>query len=262
MPELPDVEGYRRHFARYAEGKRVTGIEVPAPDVLRNTTPQALGRSLRGRRFDSPLRHGKWLLAPAAGPTLLFHFGMTGRFAWSGRRSQDHRHDRVIFQFGDARLRYRNMRKLGGVWLARHRAEIDRITGPLGPDALEIDGEIFEELLSGRRGGVKAALMNQELIAGIGNELSDEILWQARIHPSRRLVTVDRRQRRKLHRTMQRALRESIRHGRIPRKPSWITSQRGRRDPVCPRCGWEVRRSAVAGRTSYWCPRCQPGLGA
>jgi formamidopyrimidine-DNA glycosylase len=258
MPELPDVEGYRRYFARYAKGKRVTGVEVPAPDVLRNTTPQGLGRSLRGRQLDSPTRHGKWLLAPTGGPTLLFHFGMTGRFAWSGSRSENHRHDRVILELGDERLRYRNMRKLGGVWLAHGGKEIDRITGVLGPDALALDGPGLEELLSGRRGGVKAALMNQKLIAGIGNELSDEILWQARIRPSRLLPSVDPRERRKLYRTMQRVQRESCRHGRIPRKRSWITSQRGRPEPICPRCRGEVRRSQVAGRTSYWCPRCQP----
>jgi formamidopyrimidine-DNA glycosylase len=258
MPELPDVEGYRRYFARYARGKRVTGIEVPAPEVLRNTTPQALGRSIRGRRLGSPVRHGKWLLAPTGDPTVLFHFGMTGRFAWSGSPHENHRHDRVILELGDGRLRYRNMRKLGGVWLARDGSEIDRIIGALGPDALEVDRERLEELLSGRRGGVKAALMNQRLLAGIGNELSDEILWQARIRPSRLISSLDERERDKLHPTMRRVLRESCRHGRIPRKRSWITSQRGRADPVCPRCRGEARRSQVAGRTSYWCPRCQP----
>jgi formamidopyrimidine-DNA glycosylase len=260
MPELPDVEGFRRYFARHATGKRVRGIEVPARDILRNTTPQGLSRSLRGRRFESPDRHGKWLLAPAGGPTLMLHFGMTGGLKWAGdKRARDgrHRHDRMILLLDGGELRYRNMRKLGGVWVAREESEIDEITGELGPDAQDLARDEFEQLLSGRRGGLKAALMNQRLLAGIGNELSDEILWHARLDPSRPVSSLDDGERKALHRDMQRVIRESNRRGHIPRKRSWISSQRGRRDPSCPRCRGEVRRSRIAGRTAYWCPRCQ-----
>ena len=75
MPELPDVEGYRRYLARYARGKRVAGVSAPAPDMLRNTSPSGLARSLRGRRLGAPARHGKWLIAPTGGPLVLFHSG-------------------------------------------------------------------------------------------------------------------------------------------------------------------------------------------
>jgi formamidopyrimidine-DNA glycosylase len=257
MPELPDVEGFRRYFARYAEGRRIRGVRVPAPDVLRNTSPQGLARALRGRRFVHPRRHGKWLLAPTGGPTVLLHFGMTGGLRWTAAPGAAHRHDRVILVLAGGELRYRNMRKLGGVWLARSDGDIDGITGTLGPDALALDGDGFSELLAGRRGGIKAMLMNQRVIAGIGNELSDEILWQTRVHPARRVSELGERRRSELYRTMQRVIAESNRHGRIPRKRSWISSQRGVREPVCPRCRSALRRSAIAGRTSYWCPRCQ-----
>lgn len=257
MPELPDVEGYRRYFARYARGKQVREVSAPARDMLRNTTPSALSRSLRGRRFGDPARHGKWLIAPTGGPVLVFHFGMTGRFQWDGAGHPYHRHDRVVLGFADGTLRYRNMRKLGGVWMARDEDEVEAITGPLGPDALDVDAEAFEDLLAGRRGGAKATLMNQRLIAGIGNELSDEILWQARIGPARPVPTLDPRRRRALHRAMRRVIAESNRHGRIPRKRGWISSQRGVASPRCPRCRRGLRRSRIAGRTSYWCPRCQ-----
>jgi formamidopyrimidine-DNA glycosylase len=199
------------------------------------------------------------LLAPAGGPILLLHFGMTGGLRWTTKPNGDHRHDRVILELEGGSLRYRNMRKLGGVWLARDEGAAERITGSLGPDAMEVDGKRFDELLAGRRGGVKSALMNQRVLAGIGNELSDEILWQARIRPTRALSSLDDRERSALHRAMHRVLKESNRHGRIPRKRTWITSQRGVKAPTCPRCRGEVRRSKVAGRTSYWCPRCQPG---
>ena len=256
MPELPDVEGYRRYFARYARGKAVAGVTVPARDMLRNTNPAALARSLRGQRFGSPDRHGKWLIAPTGGPVLVFHFGMTGRCNWA-REGPLHRHDRVVLRFADGTLRYRNMRKLGGVWVAPSAGEVDGITGPLGPDALDVDRESFARLLAGRRGGLKATLMNQRVIAGIGNELSDEILWQARLHPSRGVRSLDVRRTRALHRVIRRVIAESNRHGHIPRKRTWISSQRGVRSPRCPRCRGELRRSRIAGRSSYWCPRCQ-----
>lgn len=103
MPELPDVEGYRRYFARFAARKTVRAVEVPAPDILRNTTPQALGRALRNRRFRSPVRHGKWLFAPTGGSVVLMHFGMTGRLAWN---PDAHPHDRLLFHFAQGTLAY------------------------------------------------------------------------------------------------------------------------------------------------------------
>ena len=175
---------------------------------------------------------------------------MTGRFQWAREGAPLHRHDRVVLGFADGTLRYRNMRRLGGVWLARSSDEVDGITGALGPDALEVDGEAFGRLLAGRRGGLKATLMNQRVIAGIGNELSDEILWQARLHPSRGVPSLDPRGIRDLHRVVQRVIVASNRHGRIPRKRTWISSQRGGRSPRCPRCRGEVRRSRIAVRGS------------
>jgi formamidopyrimidine-DNA glycosylase len=257
MPELPDVEGFRRYMVRHASGKRISGVRVPAPAILRNTSPSGLSRALQGRSLAKPRRHGKWLLAPAGRTTLILHFGMTGGFHWTSRPEDPGRFDRMILEFRDGELRYHNMRMLGGVWIARADNEIERVTGTLGPDAAGVDAEEFEGMLSGRRGGIKAALMNQRLISGIGNELSDEILWQARIRPSRQVSSLNRRKRRDLYGAMREVLRESMRRGRILRHPRWLTSQRGVPDPTCPRCGRRLRRTKVAGRTSYWCPRDQ-----
>src|SRR5690349_11646822 len=82
VPELPDVEGYRRFFSRYAAGKTVAGVSAD-PTILRNASAQGLGRALRGHRFEEPWRHGKWLICDTDGPSLLFHYGMTGLFVWS-----------------------------------------------------------------------------------------------------------------------------------------------------------------------------------
>ena len=258
MPELPDVEGFRRYWARYASGRRVREVRVPNPAIVRNRSAPGLARALVGRRFRDPRRHGKWLFAPTNGPTLMLHFGMTGGLRWCGDPDGDHRHDRLILSLEGGELRYRNMRMLGGAWLARDQRELDRITGPLGPDAAELDREGLDALLEGRRGGIKATLMKQRVVAGIGNELSDEILWRARIHPARRISSLERREQSTLYGSLRKVLSESMRRGRIPSERGWLESQRGESGAACPRCRRPLRRSKIAGRTSYWCPNCQP----
>jgi formamidopyrimidine-DNA glycosylase len=99
--------------------------------------------------------------------------------------------------------------------------------------------------------------MNQRVIAGIGNELSDEVLWQARLDPRRSVRTLRPRDLDRLHRTMMDVIAISNRRGLIPRRRGWLTSQRRLRDPRCPRCDRRLRRQPVAGRTAYYCPRCQ-----
>jgi formamidopyrimidine-DNA glycosylase len=124
VPELPDAEGFRRTFALRAEGKRVHGVRAIDRGMLRNSTPAGLGRALSGRRFASARRHGKLLVCPTDGPALLLHFGMTGSFVWSGN---DHRHDRLVLELDDGDLHYRNMRRLGGIWLAKSDRELAQI---------------------------------------------------------------------------------------------------------------------------------------
>jgi formamidopyrimidine-DNA glycosylase len=258
MPELPDVEGFRRYWSRYMTGERVRRVEVPTPAIVRNRRWSTLASALKGRSFARPDRHGKWMIARTDGPILLLHFGMTGGLHWSGGGPEGrHRHDRLIVVTGSGEMRYRNMRMLGGAWVARDDRELEGITGSLGPDAAELGPGELASLLEGRRGGAKATLMNQRVVAGIGNELSDEILWRARIHPARHVNTLGPSKRGELAEVTSRVLAQSSKHGRIPREEGWLEEQRGSRDARCPRCGRRLRRSRIAGRTSYWCPRCQ-----
>src|SRR5436190_13327462 len=106
-------------------GRKVERVVVPDETILRNATPRTLDRALRGHVFEEPERVGKWMLGWTDGPGLLLHFGMTGFFVWSGDEPVRHRHDRVILELdGGDELRYRNMRKLGGAWLAHDRDEV------------------------------------------------------------------------------------------------------------------------------------------
>lgn len=185
MPELADVDGWRRHFQRYATGHRVDRVDVRDDDVLHDTSPQGLGRALAGVELPSPERVGKWLLAPLGRSTLIFHFGMTGELHFTGADWAPHDHDRVAFGLDHGTLTYRTQRKFGGVWLTD---DPDAVLGPLGPDAASVARSEFVERLEGRRGALKSTLMNQEIAAGLGNELADEILFQAGLDPRRRMA--------------------------------------------------------------------------
>jgi formamidopyrimidine-DNA glycosylase len=129
------------------------------------------------------------------------------------------------------------------------------VTGPLGPDAATLDSDQLQELLSRRRGAIKAALMDQRLLAGVGNLLSDEILWRARIHPGTAVGTLTGARRRRLYEALHGAVGESIRYGRVPHGRRWLTRVRDDRDGRCPRCGSRLRHATIAGRTACWCPR-------
>lgn len=261
MPELPDVEGFRAVLAEHGTGRRVQHVEVEDSGVLRDVSASQLKTSLRGRRFSEPQRHGKWLIARTDGPALLMHFGMTGSLRWAEPGEGLHRHDRVVFAVDDGELRFRDMRKLQGITLARRPAEIERVLGELGPDALDVGREEFGRVLTARSGrqSVKAALIDQSVIAGLGNLLADEILWRARIHPRRPARELSAAEIARVHGQMRKVLRAAVPAGLVPGSPGWLTGRRNSEHGQCPRCGTELERDQVAGRTTIVCPNCQPG---
>jgi formamidopyrimidine-DNA glycosylase len=256
LPELPDVEGFRRVLAKHAAGKRIESVDVIDRGMLKGTSPQTLGRAVKGKRFADPHRHGKWLIAPVDGAEVLMHFGMTGLLEWVAD-AERHPHDRIVFACEGGELRYRNMRRFGAVRLARDERERERETGRLGPDAHGLDPERFLELLARRRGSIKAALMDQKLLAGVGNLLADEILWRAGVDPRTPVPRLSRARRERLQSALRDTIRESIPAGRVPHGDRWLTRVRDDREPSCPRCGTALRKATVAGRTACWCPRCQ-----
>jgi formamidopyrimidine-DNA glycosylase len=252
MPELPDVEGFKRYFNRYAEGRRIDGVDVLDPAMVRSGSV----RVLRGEHLGRARRHGKWLLAEAGRTTILMHFGMTGLLHWSASEDR-HRHDRIVFRLNGGELSYRNMRRFGAVHIARDEKAVDAVIGDLGPDALDASRDQFHELLARRRSSLKAALMEQTVIAGLGNLLVDEISWRACVHPGASLERLSTRRRDRLYDCMTEVLRDSIPRGRIPPEPGWLTGARDERPGSCPRCDTSLKRATIAGRTTCWCPRCQ-----
>jgi formamidopyrimidine-DNA glycosylase len=257
VPELPDVEGHRRALARSLAGRCVTSVTVSDAGILRNVSAASLRRRLVGHRFTAPRRHGKWLILPTDGPILVVHNGMTGRPSVVAADSELERFTRLRVALDRGELRYTDMRKLRGIWLVADDDALARVIGPSGPDALELDLESFREILAGRRGAVKPTLMDQTVLAGLGNLLTDEICWRAHIRPGRPLPDLDLTEIRDLHTAMRQVLRTSVRHGCVPSLRGWLTRVRDRPEPRCPRCGAALRRARIGGRTSLWCPRDQ-----
>lgn len=258
MPELPDVEGFRAVLAEHGTGRRVEHVEVADAGVLRGVSARRLEQTLRGHRFGDPERRGKWLIARTDGPALLMHFGMTGGLHWAEPGEERHRHDRVVLAVPGGELRFRDMRKLQGITLAERADDIGRLLAGLGPDALGIGREDFDRALGAGRRAVKAALLDQSVIAGLGNLLADEICWRARINPRRPVRQLAPAERACLHDQMRQVLREAIPVGRVPAGPGWLTGRRDADGARCPRCGVAIARGRVAGRSTVWCPRCQP----
>ena len=144
MPELPDVEGFKRYLNRHAAGQRIEAVEVPDRTMLRSGTT----KNLAGQELGRARRHGKWLLAPAGGnATILMHFGMTGHLRWTSGEPP-HRHDRFVLKLTGGELRYRNMRRFGDVHVARGKKGVEALTKDLGPDALDVTREQWHGLLS------------------------------------------------------------------------------------------------------------------
>lgn len=265
MPELPDVEGFRR-TAEHAMNRRIQEIEVHDAQVLHGLTTRGFDDLVRRRYLVEPCRRGKWLLLPTSGsadgsgngfPCVLMHFGMTGRLLWCSREAESHSHDRVVFRFADGELRYRDMRKLKGIHLVRDQSEGDEVLDGVGPDALEVSNAQYKSRLTRTRRQLKTGLMDQSVIAGLGNLCVDETLWRARLSPHRATTDLTSGELGRLHRRMLSVLRQSIRVGRVPDRRSWLTGHRNEVDGQCPRCSARLCRRKVSGRTTVWCPRCQ-----
>jgi formamidopyrimidine-DNA glycosylase len=242
----------------HAVGLPIEHVDVQDEGVLHDVTVRQLQDKLRGRRLDEPRRHGKWLIVPVGKGSMLLHFGMTGSLHWTDSGQARHRHDRVIFSFANGELRYRDMRKLQGLRWAEDQQEVEEILAQVGPDAAEISGDRLPELLTGRRMQIKSALMDQSIIVGIGNLLADEILWRGRHPPPPAVHPPGPRRFHPAGQSEETVLRQSIKVGRVPRRKSWLTGRREDPSSACPRCGSPLAHDRIGGRTTTWCPKCQP----
>ena len=257
MPELPEVEINRRYFDQHALGQRIVGVRVKDLRILGESREPALRRTMTGRRFVSTRRHGKHLFAEIEDRGWLrIHFGMTGDlFYYHGVKSPS-RHPRVIIDFEQkAHLSYDDPRLFGVVELAASPESYIE-TRRLGPDPLDkaFDARSFSALFENRKGAVKALLMTQEIIAGLGNLYVDEMLFQTSVHPRKTASAITRPKRKAMYKSMRTILcdviDQKLQGKSYPKRYLIPYRQGGER---CPRCGGTIQRTVVFGRTTYFC---------
>jgi len=259
MPELPEVETFKRYLDSTSLHRRITGVEVRDAYVLRGVSARELARRLNGRRFENSVRHGKHLFVRAGDDLWLrLHFGMTGSLEYLRNDEVPPKTARVIFRFADnCRLAFDDQRKFGEIELIESVDEF-RQARRLGPDALEIGLLQFKAIVGKHRGAVKAILLNQQLIAGIGNLYADEILFRARMPPATEAVRMSEKDLKRLFRATRYVLDKAIAlktdFNRLPK--SWLLTHRGKRGR-CPRCGRALKFATICARSSWFCPHCQ-----
>lgn len=265
MPELPDVEGFKRVLANNALGKTIVRIFVSDTRILGEFSPRTFVLRLHDAKLVAARRHGKHLLAqidPSGWLTL--HFGMNGALAFVQDCDDEPPFTRVQFYFADdGCLAYTNKRMIGRVGLVEEAADFIA-DEKLGPDALEpgFDLESFTAAVAGRKRDVKSVLMDQQIIAGIGNIYSDEILFQAKINPAERIDKLAAKELERLYTDMRKVLATAIERGAgseqfVERMPEGSLLPERHKGGHCPRCRSPLKVFKIGGRTAYCCPHCQ-----
>jgi len=287
MPELPEAETICRYLAGRIVGDRIVRVRLDRRDIIRQSVVP-FRSSLTGATLRAIRRRGKRpVIELDNAHCLIIGLGMTGQLLVQPKntRPAPHTHLRLILDRDDLELRFRDTRRFGGIWLVPS-ATIDRgttsqiddpsnATGsetcpkplPAGLEPLDMSPREFRDLFRGTR-PVKALLLDQNAIAGLGNIYCDEALHRARIHPQTIVTSLDRPHLDRLRRSIRAVLDRDIRDGgttlRDFRSPNgdpgrFQTRHRvyGKADQPCPRCGAPIQRTIVASRSTHFCPSCQ-----
>jgi len=275
MPELPEVETVLRGLKPRVSGRRIAAVEVLNPFVITGQ-PDAFVTGLCGCSIASLRRKGKALAielecnSAESRCYLLVRLGMTGQVTVTSQDVplQPHTHVRILLEGGKEEVRYRDVRRFGRLRCCTPE-EIEAVWTQLGPDAPEISESQFLKAMHGRQGAVKGWLLNQQILSGLGNIYADEALFEARIHPlaQPRRLPIDAA--RRLHRAVKKVLKRAIAmqgtsfrdYIDIEGRPGNFSSRLcvyQRTGEPCRRCGRSIQRVVISGRSSHFCPRCQP----
>lgn len=258
MPELPEIEQYRQLAEQGALGRTIAAVDAPDSWYLKHgLDARSVAAALARRRFVTARRIGKLLLLDTSGhgPVLGLHFGMTGRLLVDGQAAIERleyssnrdvaRWDRFVVHFADGgHLRMRDPRRLG-------RVDLDPDESHWGVDALDVTAKQLGSILGTSKAPLKARLMDQSRLAGLGNLLTDEILWRAGLDPARPAGSLDANERRKLHRHVHRTLEVLMGRGGSHTGDLHLARNPG---AVCPRDGTPLVRQVIGGRRTYSCP--------
>ena len=264
MPELPDVEVFKQYMDATSLHRKIEGVSTDkVSDMLTGASVSGLKKELKNRQFSETRRHGKYLFAAVAdNGWLMLHFGMTGFLKYFKNPDQKPSHVRLQFDFAnDFSLAIDSQRRLGKIGIIDDPDEFIR-KEKLGPDVRnDLTFESFEKIINQGRGGLKSLLMNQKHLAGIGNIYSDEILFQTRLHPCIKVKEIKDNSPtiHRLYNAVTSVLDTAITVKANPDDmPDDFLIPNRKKDGHCPRCEQEIESEKCAGRTSYFCPECQP----
>ena len=273
MPELPEAEMIRNAVAPNVCGRRVEHLELPDPSVCGHPAAETFERSVAGRTFASVARRGKFLrFLLADGGEIVVHLRMTGVLLACESDFPEEPHTRAVFRLsGGRQLRFADMRRFGRLWLIG-ADETDDFTGmaKLGAEPFDpcLTPRWLREQLGRSRRAVKTCLLDQSVVAGIGNIYSDEILFAARIHPQRPACSLTVPEWKRLAETIPGLMRFHVEHtyadndeylrtrGREYRNTPFLRVY-GHAGEPCPVCGAKLERVMIGGRSSVFCPKCQ-----
>jgi formamidopyrimidine-DNA glycosylase len=273
MPELPEVETIRAALEPHVVGRRFERVAIDDPRLVRPFEPTAVAAELEGERVVALDRRGKYLIVRfESGRVLLIHLRMTGSLRHAaGGTLPDDPHRRAVVKLDDgSAVAYRDVRRFG-TWHLLEPEDVDPyLQRRLGGEPLErtFTAKRLGERLASRRAPIKAALLDQRTVAGLGNIYVDEALWRAQIHPLREAGTLDADEVGRLTRAIREALRAGIaRQGASLRDYSTPDGRRGRAQErfrvygregePCTRCGTPIDKIRTAGRGTWYCPQCQ-----
>jgi formamidopyrimidine-DNA glycosylase len=264
VPELPEVETERGRLARRIEGRRIVSARIDDSRLTRPEPPEWVAARLGGERVTAVERRGKYLLIRLeSGDVLVVHLRMTGSF-----RYEPATHERAVLELDDGtRIAYRDLRRFGTWTLFEPEEAEEHLSVRLGPEPL---GRGFTTAylagrLQGRRAPVKAAILDQRTVAGLGNIYADEALWHARVHPLRPAGELGEEELASVRNGIRTALRRGIRRqgadlgdgtysgGRMQREFRVY----GRTGKACKRCGMPIEKTRAGGRGTWFCPSCQ-----
>jgi formamidopyrimidine-DNA glycosylase len=273
VPELPEVETIKNTLQPKLRGRKVSGIQIYLPRLIKYPSHIEFMSQIRGKEFQRITRRGKYLIFQLSdGYFLVIHLRMTGRLLYLPMDTPREKHTHIILQLDNPfQLRYHDLRTFGTLYLvgAEEMGQIKGLVG-LGPEPLGKDFTVgyLEKNFSQRRIKLKSALLDQGLIAGLGNIYVDEGLFRAGLHPQREVSSLGNKELRRLHQALQDVLREGIEHrGTTIRDYLDGEGQAGgfqkkllvygRQGKPCPQCGSKLEKIRVGGRGTVFCPSCQ-----
>jgi len=259
LPELPEVENFRKRIDPRALHKKIKSITIH-DDYILKTPKKKFKESLTGKSFEETIRRGKYLFLNFNSKSLLIHFAMSGSVKYLNDETQEPEYSKIRIQFenGDF-LSIISIRKLGRVEIIDNLSKYIE-ENKLGPDSLELNFKEFKEIMDQKsRSFAKSALMDQKALSGIGNEYSDEILFQAGIFPKTKISNLDESEIKNLYEKIRDVLMTAIdvisKNKNFP--TDYLISHRDVKD-TCPKCGSSIKDLTVSSRHGYYCPKCQP----